>query len=169
VVAETAGGERVRPVADEKLRENLQRIRTLNVIPAPRETVDRILEAEHVSRSGLVPGPGSDPDVIRKVTGKLAETLEVQGVLIAVLPEERLQRTAVLHLLAAGNAVTEPFEVSFGESASYVRFLSKVDQRVSIYRPWSGLITVDTLLHEGVPVLRVVPNSPASYRWTASR
>jgi tetratricopeptide (TPR) repeat protein len=162
VVASTAAGERVLPAADEKLRENLQKIRSLNFVPAPRETVDRILEAEHVTRSGLVPGPGSDPDLIRKATDKLAQTLEVQGVLIAVLPEERLQRTAVLHLLAAGNAVTEPFDVAFAESASYVRFISKVDQRVSIYRPWSGLITVDTLMHEGVPVLRVVPGSPAA-------
>jgi tetratricopeptide (TPR) repeat protein len=82
--------------------------------------------------------------------------------LIAVLPEERLQRTAVLHLLAAGNAATETWDVTFGERASYLRFFAKVDQKVAIYKPWSGLITVDTLLHEGVPVLRVVPNSPAA-------
>ena len=45
---------------------------------------------------------------IRKVTEKLAAALEVQGFLIAVLPEEKLQRTAVLHLLAAGNTVRRP-------------------------------------------------------------
>jgi tetratricopeptide (TPR) repeat protein len=36
-----------------------------------------------------------------------------------------------------------------------------VDQKATVYRPWSGLITLDTLLHEGVPTLRVVPGSPA--------
>jgi tetratricopeptide (TPR) repeat protein len=162
VVADTPSGERVLADADEKLRQNLQKITTLNFIPAPRETVDRILEAEHVTRRGLVPSAGTDADVIRKVTEKLAQALEVQGVLIAVLPEERLQRTAVLYLLAEGNAVAEPFDVTFAESASYLRFLSKIDQKLLTYKPWSGIISVDTLLHEGVPVLRVVPGSPAA-------
>jgi tetratricopeptide (TPR) repeat protein len=162
VVADTPGGERVRLEADEKLRTNLQKIRSLNFLTAPRETVDRVLESEHVSVRGLVPGGGSDPDLIRKVTDRLAQTLDVQGFLVAVLPEERLQRTAVLHLLARGNAVAEEWRVTFAEPASYLPFFSKIDQRVAIYKPWSGLVTVDTLLHEGVPVLRVVPNSPAA-------
>ena len=162
VEADTPGGERVLADADEKLRKNLQKITTLNFIPAPRETVDRILEAEHLTRRGLVPAAGADADVIRRVTEKLAQTLEVQGFLIAVLPEERLQRTAVLHLLAAGNAVAEPFDVTYAESASYLGFLSKIDQRLTIYKPWTGIIAVDTLLHDGVPVLRVVPGSPAA-------
>ena len=56
--------------------------------------MDRILEPEKLTRQALMPGSGSDPDLIRKVTEKLAAALEVQGFLIAVLPEERLQRTA---------------------------------------------------------------------------
>ena len=162
VVPATPAGERVLADADEKLRENLQKMTSLNFLPAPRETVDRILEGEHLNRRSLVPGSGADPDLIRKVSEKLAQTLEVEGLLLAVLPEERLQRTAELYLLAAGNAVAEAWPVSFGEPASYVPYLSKVDQRVAIYKPWSGLITVDTLLHEGVPVLRVVSGSPAA-------
>src|SRR5262249_54163535 len=162
VVAESMGGERYLADAEEKIRTNLQKLATLNFIPAPRESVDRILEAEHVTRRGLVPGSGTDADLVRKVTEKLASTLEVQGFLIAVLPEEKLQRTAVLHLLAAGNAVAEPWDVTFGESASYMRYIAKVDQKAAVYRPWTGLITVDTLLHEGPPVLRVVPGSPAA-------
>src|SRR6185295_7505819 len=74
----------------------------------------------------------------------------------------KLQRTAVLHLLAAGNTVSDRWSVAFGEAASYLRFLSMVDQKATVYRPWTGLITVDTLLHDGVPVLRVVPGSPAA-------
>ena len=109
-----------------------------------------------------MPGSGTEPDVLRKVTEKLAAALEVQGFLIAVLPEEKLQRTAVLHLLAAGNTVSDRWSVNFGESAAYLRFLAAVDQRAALQRPWSGLITVDTLLHDGVPVLRVVPGSPAA-------
>jgi tetratricopeptide (TPR) repeat protein len=164
VVAESAAGERVAAEVEEKLVQNLsKKVHSLNFISAPRETVDRALEAERLTRKQLVPGPGAaSPDVIRKVTESLAEKLEVQGFLLAILPDERLQRTVVLHLLAAGNTVSDPWEVAFNEEASYLRFVAAVDQKATVYRPWSGLITVDTLLHEGVPTLRVVPGSPAA-------
>ncbi len=164
VVAETPAGESALSDAEEKIRENLLKITSLNVIPAPRDTVDRILEQEKVSRKGLVSGTGTDPDLVRKVTEKLAAALdEVQGFLVATLPEERLQRTANLNLLAAGNTVTEPYTVTFAESASYGDFIAKVDHKVTSFRPWSGLVTVDTqLFSDGVPVLRVVPGSPAA-------
>ena len=163
VVADSAAGERNLAAADEKIRENLsKKITSLNFIPAPKEQVDRILGPEKLTPKGLVPGSGTDPDLIRKVTEKLARDLDVQGFLIAVLPEERLQHTAALHLLAAGNPVAEALDVNFAEAASYGPFIAKVDQRATNYRPWSGLITVDSLLVEGVPVLRVVPGSPAA-------
>jgi hypothetical protein len=162
VVAESPAGERVLGEVEERILENLSRVTSLNFIPAPRETVERILDLEKLSRRGLVPGTGTEPDVLRKVTERLAAALEVQGFLIAVLPEEKLQRTAVLHLLAAGNTVSDRWSVNFGESAAYLRFIAAVDRRAALSRPWSGLVTVDTLLHEGVPVLRVVPGSPAA-------
>ncbi len=161
LVADSPAGERNLVDADEKIRENLGKMTTLNFIPAPRETVDRILEQEKITPRGLVTG-GTDPDLVRKVTETLAVTLEAQGFLVAELPEERLQRTAVLHFLAAGNTQAEALDVTFAESASYAQVIAKVDQRITSYRPWSGVITVDTLLHEGVPVLRVVPGGPAA-------
>jgi len=162
VVAASAAGERLVKEAEERLVPDLAKIKTLNFLTVPRELLDRLLESERVSLKGLIPGPGNEPDTIRRVTEKLAAALEVQGFLIALLPEERLQRTAQLHLLAAGNTVSDPTSVTFSESASYLRFLSAVDQKATAYRPWSGLITVDTLLHDGVPVLRIVPGSPAA-------
>src|SRR2546425_1613605 len=162
VVAESAGGERVAAEVQETLVRNLSKITSLNFVPAPRETVDRILEADRLARKGLLPGAGTDPDLIRKVTEKMAAALEVQGFLLALLPEERLQRTAALHLLAAGNTVSDRFDVAFNEAASYLRFLSVVDQRAAVYRPWTGIITVDTLLHDGVPILRVAAASPGA-------
>jgi len=162
VVAESAAGERVAPDVEEKLIENLQKMATLNFVPAPRETVDRVLESEKLTRKALLPGGSAEPDLVKKVTEKLAASLEVQGFLIALLPGEKLQRTAVLHLLAAGNTVPDTWDVSFGESASYMRFLSAVDRKATLYRPWTGLITVDSAMFEGVPVLRVVPGSPAA-------
>ena len=50
------GGERrpasaLLPDAEERILENLGKIATLNFIPAPRETVERILEPEKLSRA----------------------------------------------------------------------------------------------------------------------
>ena len=169
VVAEGPNGERSLPDAADHLAANLAKIRTLNFITAPRDTVNRLLQAESLTLKSLVMGGGRDDDAdtsrraaVRKATEKLAAQLEVQGFLVAVLPEQKVIQTAVLHLLAAGNAETDPWEVLYGEAVSYTRFLSAVDQKSTQFRPWTGLITVDTRLHEGVPVLRVVPGSPAA-------
>lgn len=162
VVAESAAAEGALADAEEKIVQNLSKITSLNFLAAPRETVDRILDAERLTRKSLIPGAGTDPDLLRKVTEKMAVALEVQGFLIASLPEEKLRRTAVLQLLAAGNTVADRWNVTFTEGASYLRFNEMVNQHATVYRPWTGLVTVDTLLHEGVPVLRVVPGSPAA-------
>ena len=161
VEAAAAAGERYLRDADEKIRENLQRLTSLNFIAAPREAVDRILEQDRLKRSSLLPA-AADADLVRKVTLRLAAALEVQGFLLAVLPDERLQRTARLNLLAAENTTAETIEVTFAENAAYTAALTRLDPRFASERPWSGLVTVDTLLQDGVPVLRVVPQSPAA-------
>jgi tetratricopeptide (TPR) repeat protein len=162
VEAAGAGGQRYLADAEEKIQENLARLVSLNFISAPREAVDRILEREKATRAALLPGPSADPDLVRKVTERLATGLDVQGFLLALLPEERLQHTAQLYLLAAGNTKAEALEVTFAESASYGDVLARLDAGFTSRRPWAGIITVDTLLHDGIPVLRVVPGGPAA-------
>jgi tetratricopeptide (TPR) repeat protein len=80
----------------------------------------------------------------------------------AELPDEKLQRTARLSLLAAGNTTPEAVDVSFAEAPAFAAIVSRLDAPFPPARPWSGLVTVDTLLGDGVPVLRVVPASPAA-------
>jgi tetratricopeptide (TPR) repeat protein len=162
VEAASAPGQQYLADAEEKIQLNLSRLASLNFIVAPREAVDRLLEQDKLTRKALLPGSGTDPDLVRKATSRLASALEAQGFLVALLPEERLQRTARLHLLAAGNTAAEAMDVTFGEGASYTGVLQRLDERFASERPWSGLVTVDTLLHDGVPVLRVVPDSPAA-------
>ena len=56
---------------------------------------------------GQAAGAGTDPDLVRKVTERLATAVDAQGFLIALLPEERLQRRPGFYLLAAGNTTAE--------------------------------------------------------------
>lgn len=163
VVPNGSSGERMAEEVREALVENLSdRIRSLNFLPASEAVVRRVLGAEGLRLADLLPGAETEADVIRRIGDKLAEALEVQGFLVASLPDERLIRTAQLHLLAAGNAVADTQEVIFGEAPSYLAFLSALDRKAAVYSPWTGLITVDTRLHQGLPVLRVVPDSPAA-------
>ncbi len=162
VEAASAAGLRYLTDAEEKIQANLSRLVSLNFIVAPREAVDRMLEQERLTRQSLLPGAAADPDLVRKVTERMAAALEVQGFLVALLPEERLQRTARLHLLAAGNTTAEAVDVIFADSPAYAPLVARLDAVFASVRPWSGLVTVDTLLHDGVPVLRVVPESPAA-------
>jgi tetratricopeptide (TPR) repeat protein len=162
VEAASAAGLRYLTDAEEKIQANLARLVSLNFIVAPREAVDRMLEQERLTRQSLLPGSGADPDLVRKVTERMAAALEVQGFLVALLPEERLQRTARLNLLAAGNTTAEAVDVTFADSPAYAPLVARLDAVFASERPWSGLVTVDTLMHDGVPVLRVVPESPAA-------
>jgi len=163
VEAESTAGNRYREEAAERIFENFNsRLKSVNFIEAPAEAVNRVLEQEEATRSTLLPGSGSESDLVRRVGDKLASALEVQGFMLAVLPEERLQRTARLYLLAAGNTTAERLDVVFGESASYLQAIEQLDRRFTSNRTWSGLITVDTLMGQGVPLLRVVGGSPAA-------
>jgi tetratricopeptide (TPR) repeat protein len=162
VEAASASGERHLAEAQEKIVQGLSSLTSLNFIEAPPEAVDRILEQEKVTRRAFLPDSGTDPDVVRRVTERLASTLEVQGFLAGELPDEKLQRTARLSLLAAGNTTPEAVEVPFAEAPAYAAIVARLDARFAPTRPWSGLVTVDTLLGDGVPVLRVVPGSPGA-------
>ena len=171
VEAASAPGQRYLADAEEKIQQNLSRLTSLNFIAAPREAVDRILEQDKLTRKALLPGSGTDPDLVRKVTERLAAALEVQGFLVAVLPEERLQRTARLHLLAAGNTTAEAMDVAFGEGASYTGVLaaprrgaSPASARGAASSPWTRSCTTASPCSASSPAAR--PPRPASSRGT---
>ena len=113
VEAASAAGLRYLADADEKIQQNLSRLGSLNFITAPREAVDRMLEQDKLTRQSLLPGSGTDPDLVRKVTDAHGgRRSRCRASWWRVLPEERLQRTARLYLLAAGNTTAEAVDVT---------------------------------------------------------
>ncbi len=136
-------------------------IRSLNFLKADNAIVDRTLNAERLDLANLLPPQKPDPALLRRILERLAAALEVQGFLVGRIPEEQLTRSAALHIYAAGSVVPDSATVVIEDDGSYTRFFQALDQRVSLLAPWSGLVTVDTLLHAGPVVLRVAPGSPA--------
>ena len=164
VVAESAAGERVVADVEEKLVQNLAQITTLNFIPAPRETVDRILEAEKLTRKGLVPGAGADAG--RRAQGHGEAGRRPRGAGLPGGAAARRRSCSARRCCTCWPPAT-PSPTAGSVSLRRDRLLPALPRRGGparppLYRPWTGLITVDTLLHEGVPVLRVVPGSPAA-------
>jgi tetratricopeptide (TPR) repeat protein len=162
VVADGPSGERSLPSMEARLsRMAATTIKAMNFLKADAAVVERTLSAERLKLVDLLPPGKPDPALVRRVFEKLAAALEVQGFLIGRIPEEQLSRSATLHVFAAGSVVPDSASVVIEDDSSYGRFFAAFEKKVGLRAPWSGLITVDTLLHEGPVVLRVVAGSPA--------
>ncbi len=162
VVADGPSGERNLASMESRLgRMASATIKAMNFLKADSAVLERTLSAERLRLVDLLPPGKPDPALVRRVFEKLAAVLEVQGFLIGRIPEEQLSRSASLHVYAAGSVVPDSASVVIEDDSSYARFFAGFEKKVPLRAPWSGLVTVDTLLHEGPVVLRVVPGSPA--------
>jgi tetratricopeptide (TPR) repeat protein len=162
VVPDGPSGERnLASMESRLLRIASSTIRGMNFLKADAAVLQRTLSAERLKLGDLLPPARPDPALVRRFFEKLAASLEVQGFLVGRIPEEQLSRSAMLHVLAAGSVVPDSASVVMEDDASYARFFAAFEKKAALRAPWSGLVTVDTLLHEGPVVVRVVPGSPA--------
>lgn len=162
VVADGPSGERSLASMESRLaRVASTTIKAMNFVRADSAAVERTLSAERLKLADLLPPGKPDPALVRRLFEKLAAALEVQGFLVGRIPEEQLSRSASLHVYAAGSVVPDSASVVIEDDSSYARFFAAFEKKLPLRAPWSGLVTVDTLLHEGPVVLRVVPGSPA--------
>lgn len=136
-------------------------IRGLNFVQADRAIVDRTLAQDRLTLKDLLPPSKPEPALLRRVFEKLATALEVQGFLMGRIPEEPLARSASLFVLAAGGVIPDSASVVISDVSSYASFFETLGKRAPSRAPWSGLVTIDTLLHPGPVVLRAAPGSPA--------
>jgi tetratricopeptide (TPR) repeat protein len=162
VIADGPSGERSLASMEGRLiRTASSTIRAMNFLKPDNAVVERTLSGERLKLADLVPPAKPDPALVRRVFEKLAASLEVQGFLIGRIPEEQLARSAALHVYAAGSVVPDSANVVMEDDLTYARFFALFEKKAALRAPWSGLVTVDTLLHEGPVILRIVPGSPA--------
>ena len=136
-------------------------IKAMNFLRADRTAVDRALASDRVQLSDLIPPAKPDPAVLRRALERLAASLEVQGFLVGRIPEEQLARSASLYVIAAGSVVPDTGSVVIEDDTTYSRFFAAFEKKASLHGPFTGLVTIDTAIHEGPVVVRVVPGSPA--------
>lgn len=162
VVTDGPSGERVRAAMDARLvRLATGAIRGMNFLRADPAVLEKTLAAERVRLADLLPPAVPDAALVRRVFEKLAAALDVQGFLVARIPEEAITRSAALHVLAAGSVVPDSAPVTIEEDASYARFFATFEKKAPLRAPSAGLVALDTKLHEGPVVARVTAGSPA--------
>lgn len=162
IVTDGAAGERVKAATDTRLaRLATGAIRGMNFLRADAATVEKTLSAERVRLADLLPPSKPDAALVRRVFEKLAAALDVQGFLVARIPEEAITRSAALHVYAAGSVVADSASVMIEDESSYRQFFAAFDRKAPLRAPSAGLVTVDTRLHEGPVVVRVTAGSPA--------
>ena len=162
VVADGPSAERSHASMEGRLfRIGSSTIRGMNFLKADGAVLEKTLNAERLKLSDLLPPNRPDPALVRRFFERLAASLEVQGFLVGRIPEEQVSRSAAVHVFAAGSVVPDTGSVVMEDESSYARYFAAFEKKVTMRAPWSGLVTVDTLLQEGPVVIRVVPGSPA--------
>ncbi len=162
IVTDGVAGEKARGAMDTRLvRLATGAIRGMNFLRADPAALEKTLAAERVRLADLLPPAKPDAALVRRVFEKLAAALDVQGFLVARIPEEALTRSAALHVYAAGSVVPDSMPVTIEDEATYTRFFATFEKKAALRGPSAGLVTVDTRLHDGPVIVRLTAGAPA--------
>jgi len=146
----------------EKLAEGLRSIERMNLV-----FVDESVVLEHLDGSDLrsfVPeksGARTTPEQIRELSERLGRALEVEALLVAYVPAQRLTKDVVLHFLAVGAPAPDRYVLNYLDPQALPSFLAKLSEPTRLHGSWAGLVAVDTRIHEGPIVLSVDEGGPA--------
>jgi hypothetical protein len=138
------------------LLDRLSALATVNVVRVPRERVETALDAARL-RLVDVAARGAGSEEIARAGARLAQALECHGFLLI----DRSEAAAHLVLRAAGSPLAESWPVVAGDPASLALAVLALERAPSPFRPWTGIVAVDTLLPGGPRVVRVAAGSPA--------
>lgn len=158
-------------VADirQKLREELPNLERMNLVFADEEMVRTQLRG--MGLSVFVPArtegredDGSDAhrDRVRELSERLGRALEVEALLIAHVPAQRLIKDIVIHFLAVGSPKPDTYPLNYLDPQALPDFLEQLSAPTKLHGSWAGLLAIDTRINEGPIVLDVQENGPAA-------
>lgn len=166
VVAEEGVASRDVEEIRERLTSGLSKITAMNFIVPRPEPVAAALSGRppvlFVSKDLAGPRADAPPDQVRELSEKLADTLEVEALLVAYVPAQRLVKDVWLNLLAKGATAPDAYMVNYLDPEGVSGFLARLSAPTPLYGSWIGLTTIDTQLTEGATVLKVDPEGPAA-------
>ena len=149
-----------------RLTAELSKITAMNFVVLRPEQVAAVLAGRGpvIFASKDVAGARADasPDQVRDLSEKLGTSLEVEALLVAYVPAQRLVKDVWLNLLAKGATAPDAYMVNYLDPEGVGGFLARLSAPTPLYGSWIGLTTVDTRLTEGATVLKVDSEGPAA-------
>ena len=154
----------------EDVRSNvtseLQKLTAMNLIQVSTEQAIELLGRDglmtFVSEDVAGELSRADPDVVRDLSDKVGESLEVEALLVGYLPAQKLTKDVVFNLLATGSTAPDTYALNYLDRAAMPAFVALLSSTTPIHGSWIGLQSVDTHLSKGPTVLKIGPNGPAA-------
>ncbi|MBN2382038.1 PEGA domain-containing protein [bacterium] len=150
---------------NERMATILSSLNSLNFDTLDEETANQIARELGLPLSSLsrYSASGQDLDAKRKsgILAELGTKLNTDLMLFAYLPDEKLQRHVHLELFSRYHDQGDSYKLAFSDQIETSTFVAKMDNRLQLFSNWIGLVAIDTLLHEGIVVVSVMPGSPA--------
>lgn len=143
---------------EDRILERLSALESLNLLRPARERIEAVLADARLGLADVPVRGALGLEETARAVARVARALEAHGLLLL----DRRQSPARLVLRAAGSAAAESWPVGPGDPASLAPALRALEGASSPFRPWTGMVAVDTLLPGGPRVLRVTPGGPAA-------
>ena len=153
-----------RDVADirQKLREEFINLERMNLV-----FVNDALVRTHMGGTPLtafVPARTDaevSTDQVRELSEKLGQALEVEALLVAYVPSQRLVKDIVLHFIAVGSTAPDTYALNYLDPQALPTFLDELSTPTPLHGSWAGLLAIDTRINQGPIVLAVDAGGPA--------
>ncbi len=100
-------------------------------------------------------------DQVRELSEKLGQALEVEALLVAYVPSQRLVKDIVLHFIAVGSTAPDTYPLNYLDPQALPTFLDELSTPTPLHGSWAGLLAIDTRINEGPIVLAVDAGGPA--------
>jgi len=144
------------------LETGLRALERMNLVFADDPAVRA--QAGAVDLASFIPARSGDitSDQMRELSQSIGDALEVEALLVAYVPAQRLTKDVVLHFLAVGSTAPDTYLINYLDPQALPAFLTELATPTTLHGSWAGLVTVDTRINSGPVVLSVDANGPAA-------
>ncbi len=162
LVAEEGVSDRDRSDIDERVIEELSKLEVMNFVVPNRSDLDSVFGSRGPDALLGSGGEAPAPETVRDLSERLGSSLEVEALLIAYVPAQRLTKDVVFNFLAVGSTTPDRYAMNYLSRDALPEFVRELSTPTPLFGSWLGVSTVDTRLKDGPIVLSLDPEAPAA-------
>ena len=162
LVAGQGVSERDRSDIDKRVIEELSKLEAMNFVVPKRSVLETVLGSRGLDFLVDSDGKASAPETVRDVSERLGSELEVEALLIAYVPVQRLTKDVVFNFLAVGSTRPDHYTMNYLRRDALPELVRELSTPTPLFGSWLGVTTVDTRLKDGPIILSLDPEAPAA-------